>query len=383
MRRILTVAGPEWQAALLNAAGEPGEIPPITIHDAADAVILLASAPESFAALALEAAAGGAWLPTLLDLTLGDTDKAVPLLILGDGDAATNHQLGGAQHLRLPLDRDILGRALHHADTQMALLARRRPGGAFPDVDSIRVRYQPLVRLKDLRPTSVEVLARVMAKDGRLIGPEHIIAAMTNSEYAMQLTSFIIQAALNEVQDGGFAGLGINFAFNLPLDAMMHPDLISIFETMRGNTNMPAKTLGFELTESQPVTDFTRTEIIITALRVAGYRLALDDITPQTPNLDALLKLPFRGIKLDRSVVLGAAGKDPEAAKLNRDFIKKITAHAGLRGRAVVAEGIETQDLLDLMLSLGVTHGQGYFFARPLPARALKPWLEHWMTERK
>jgi EAL domain-containing protein (putative c-di-GMP-specific phosphodiesterase class I) len=377
VKKILTVAGPEWQSALAGAVNfSTAAGPVIEPRDAADAVVLLATQPATFSALALEAAAGGPWLDTLLDLTLGDTGPAVPLVMLGQAEPGET-RLEGTATLEHPVSQTSLHQALDWAArTSRHFISR--PPEALPNIESIRMRYQPIVRLADMRPGSVEILARAVAADGQIIGPETIINAMTTSDRAMTLTGLIVQIALAERAEGHFDDLGVAFAFNLPLDAMLHPELVPIVERVRQNAGIRAEIVRFELTETQPVTDLATTFDVITRLRDAGYRLALDDITPKTPNLDQLLELPFRAVKLDIGVVTGAMHKDPDIAGPAQDFIRRVTTQAAKTGRAVVAEGIESAATLEAMRNLGVTHGQGYHFARPLPARALQPWLTHW-----
>jgi cyclic di-GMP phosphodiesterase Gmr len=376
VKKILTVAGPEWQDALAGAANMSTAGPVIESRDAADAVVLLATQPARFSALALEAAAGGPWLNTLLDLTLGDTGPAVPLVMLGEAEPG-ECRLAGTATLQHPVNQTSLDQALDWAAKNSRHFISRPPE-ALPNIESIRIRYQPIVRLADMRPGSVEILARAVAGDGQIIGPEAIINAMTTSDRAMSLTGLIVQLALTERAEGHFDDLGVAFAFNLPLDAMLHPELVPIVERVRQNSGIRAEIVRFELTETQPVTDLETAFDVITRLRDAGYRLALDDITPATPNLDRLLELPFRAVKLDIGVVTGAMHQDADIAGPARAFIRRITAQAAETGRAVVAEGIESAATLEAMRGLGVTHGQGYYFARPLPARALQPWLTHW-----
>jgi EAL domain-containing protein (putative c-di-GMP-specific phosphodiesterase class I) len=378
--KILAVAGPEWQSALQQASQAGGTANIIEQQNAADAVIALATRPTTYRALALDPAAGGAWLETLIDLTLGDTDHTVPLFMLGN-HAAGSLQMNGTPILAWPIDATSLARALDQAGR-----TRNRPpaGGQtepFSNFDSIRVRYQPVVRLRDLKPTTVEVLARLITKTGETLGPGTIINAMTSGEDAINITSFILKQALQERKLGAFDTLDLKVAFNLPLDAMLHPKILPALEAIRTGGNIPAGAIKLELTETQPVNDTAQLYTIITTLIQAGYRLALDDITPATRNLDALLELPFRAVKLDRSVIANAQHYEPATAAAAQAFITKITSHAAKTNRGVIAEGIENAGTLTLLKSLGATHGQGYHFARPLPARALGPWLTHWRSE--
>ncbi len=231
---------------------------------------------------------------------------------------------------------------------------------------TIRISYQPVVRLADLCTDYVEVLARAEDEDGLLSGPESIVDAMTFGARSMRLTGYIMQAALREYVAYGFGRNDLGFAFNLPLDAMMEPGLVSRIDGIRARLNLPANNIRFELTERHPVHDLRGADTVIAALHDAQYGLALDDVTPEMPNLPALMGMKVNAIKLDRSVV--TAGDRVE-------FIREIVAGARARGQAVIAEGIETETLLAEMRALGVTHGQGFLFSRPLLADGLQDFL--------
>ncbi len=376
-RKILTVARPEWHSELLNAIPPHQSGHDIEVQSAAEAVISLATNPSAYHALMLDPQASGPWYDTLLDLTLGDTENTIRLLMLSD-EQNQDSRLSDTVQVSWPVSAASFSLALDQADKISIKADAELLLEAFSNLDSIRVRYQPVVRFRDMKPSKVEVLARVALKNGMIVGPDAIVKAMTSSEYSMSLTGFIIQLAMAERRDGSFDDLDINFAFNLPLDALLHPQLLELLEAARIIANISPKVLRFELTETQPVTNLPELASIVTKLRDVGYRLSLDDIIPETPNLAGLLDMPFRAVKLDRSVVANAQHYRPDIAASARQFILSITSQAQQLNRTVIAEGIENAETLNLLRSLGVTHGQGYFFARPLPARALKPWLNHW-----
>jgi EAL domain-containing protein (putative c-di-GMP-specific phosphodiesterase class I) len=233
---------------------------------------------------------------------------------------------------------------------------------------SIRIFYQPIIRLADFRLDHVEVLARAVGIDGTLGGPGAIVDAMTDAERSMRLTTCIMQRALTEYAAFSFAEDDLSVAFNLPLDAMLHPGLVSRIETIRAGWGLSARNIRFELTERHPVCDIAGAWSVISRMRDAGYDLALDDVTPNMPNLAALLGMPIRAIKLDRSIVADTEGS-------GHDFIRAMVAIASANRQDVVAEGIETDEMRDEMREYGVTHGQGYLFARPLAAAALRGFL--------
>ncbi|MBU6419121.1 MAG: EAL domain-containing protein [Proteobacteria bacterium] len=232
----------------------------------------------------------------------------------------------------------------------------------------LRLRYQPIVRLEDGTVSHVEVLARILGRDGRLTGPKSLVAAMEHPDRALGLTRTIMQRALSEYQARAFFARGLPLAFNLPLNVLVHSGILELIEALREAHELSARLIRFELTETQPVHDIKRVEVSIAALRDAGYQLALDDIVPLTPFLMPLMGTAVGAVKLDRSVVVDAR---PGA----QNFIRGITRLAAGRLQDVVAEGIETAAQQARMRVLGVTHGQGFLFAKPLAVEELAAWL--------
>lgn len=233
---------------------------------------------------------------------------------------------------------------------------------------TLRLRYQPIIRLEDESLCHVEVLARTLGQDGHLLGPQGIVEAMGNPELALSLTRAIMERALAEYQAQGLCAHQLPLAFNLPLNVLVYPGIPERIEALRERHGLPAGLLRFELTETQPVRNLRLAENSIAALRGAGYLLALDDVVPSTPFLAALMNTPVDAVKLDRSVVVDTT---PEA----QSFIGDVTRLAMQHRQDIVAEGIETKEQLRQMRAHGVTHGQGYLFSQPLAVEELARWL--------
>ena len=105
-----------------------------------------------------------------------------------------------------------------------------------------------------------------------------------------------------------------------------------------------------------------RIRIAALDLAGAGCRLALDDVVPELPGLEALIDLPFAALKIDRSIVHGARRKGPA-----RDFILRIGTHARANGQKLIAEGIEEPAALEQLREVGCDVAQGYLLGRPGP----------------
>ena len=109
---------------------------------------------------------------------------------------------------------------------------------------------------------------------------------------------------------------------------------------------------------------------ILTRLRIKGIELSIDDFGTGHSSLLTLLRLPFSELKIDRSFV-SHCETDTEAWKIVRATIS-MARELGLR---VVAEGIETESVVDLLRDVGCEVGQGWYFAHAMAEAELVPWL--------
>ena len=103
-------------------------------------------------------------------------------------------------------------------------------------------------------------------------------------------------------------------------------------------------------------------EKAIRTLCSAGSKLCMDDFGSGFANLDSVLALPFKVLKIDKTL-LDNAVEDESAAALYRSVVEMI----GKQGLSTVAEGVETAEQDRLIRSLGIDEAQGYFYAKPMP----------------
>ena len=109
---------------------------------------------------------------------------------------------------------------------------------------------------------------------------------------------------------------------------------------------------------------------VLTRVRLKGFRLAIDDFGTGYSSLVQLHRLPFTELKIDRSFV----GRMP--ASEEADIIVGAIINLGRSLRLeLVAEGVETEELLERLIAMGCPTGQGYLFSRPMPAPEVRDWL--------
>ena len=246
---------------------------------------------------------------------------------------------------------------------------------------SLQARYQPIVRLADRAPVSLEVLARLDRSGRGMLEPGEFVPQMELAGLAASLTRAVTACAFADYARH-LDGLDMAIALNFPLDVLLLPEALDSLTAEREAAGIPVARVAIELTESQPVSDldkadFARLMLTLQALREAGYRLLVDDLSPAIPDIPTLLTLPFAALKLDRGVVQDAA-QDAAAAA----FVADVIARARAAGMMVVAEGVEDQATWERLHAAGADFAQGFLVARPLRAEEVGGWQARWTEGR-
>jgi EAL domain-containing protein (putative c-di-GMP-specific phosphodiesterase class I) len=255
---------------------------------------------------------------------------------------------------------------MHRSEIQAAL------SGAM-----IETRYQPIVRLADRTPISVEVLARLNHPARGMMLPHRFVPQIENAGMGEALTETVARRAFADINGPDLASTGLGIALNFPLDVLLEPGALALLDRQRKHEGIAAERVVIELTESQPVEDVPALRVVTARLRETGYQVVIDDVEPRVPVLAELLELPFSGIKLDKNLVKRMA-LDGAA----RDFVARMVDIAKRRGMVVTAEGVENTAIWRVLDGLGVDQVQGFLIARPLPVQNVPTWLNRWSKRR-
>ena len=237
----------------------------------------------------------------------------------------------------------------------------------------IEPRYQPIVRLADRVPVGLEALARLNHPTrGRML-PDRFVPQMENAGLALLLTQRVANRAFADMI-GVLAPYGLNVSLNFPLDVLLVPDALALLDEQRRLAGIDAERVVIELTESRPVDDIAALGRAIEWLRQVGYGIAIDDISPAVPQLDALLELPFSALKLDKTVVSELGQSEA--------FVGRLVATAAARGMTMTAEGVENAASWHRLRALGVDYAQGFLVARATQVEDVPAWLTRWAKRR-
>ncbi len=222
---------------------------------------------------------------------------------------------------------------------------------------AIRAVFQPIYDLSSGAPRGYEGLVRPLPDSG-FKDPGSLFEAAE----ATGRTGELDIACLNTVMDTA-ARLRLPGSLTVNLSPRtLERDDFSVHALLRmiARHGLDPRQIVVELTEREAVEDLDRLRQAVDACRVAGIRLAADDVGAGNAGLRLLSQLRFDIVKIDLSLVQGGAVRDTSL-----EIVRTLRDLADRWGALVVAEGIETPAQLDVVRSLGIGAGQGYLLGRP------------------
>jgi diguanylate cyclase (GGDEF)-like protein len=250
---------------------------------------------------------------------------------------------------------------------RLTLLNELRDGIAR---EELVLHYQPKIDLTaERRTTGVEALVRWQHPTEGLLMPGQFMPDTERSELIEPLTRWVLNEALRQQRRWSDAGLDLTMAVNISAQSLTrHSGLPDLVARLTESWGIAPERLILELTENVIIdTDVAQ---VLDLLHTMGESLAIDDFGTGHSSLVYLQRLTIDEIKIDQSFVtnLPSVASDAVIVRSTIDLAHNL----GLR---VVAEGVEDEATLEILLEHGCDSAQGYFFSRPCPADELTLWL--------
>ena len=237
--------------------------------------------------------------------------------------------------------------------------------------DQLVLHYQPQQDLASGRIMAVEALVRWHHASRGLLSPDAFLGLAEQTDVIDALTWWVLHRALDDLQiidpDGS-----LSVAVNISARNLASGDLPrQVLDALKHAAVSPQR-LILEVTETAILADPARAASVLGSLAKIGVRISLDDFGRGQTSLSYLSTLPLHELKIDRSFV-GDMLEHPAHAAIVRSMID-LGHNLGLH---VVAEGVETPDVLSALSRAGCDLGQGYIIARPLTLDHLCLRLAH------
>jgi diguanylate cyclase (GGDEF)-like protein len=365
--RVLCEVGQRLQFELSGSA--------LVARVGADEYALMSSSTQGVpGALAIAAAAESSLeLPIALEGVALNIETSIGIAVMGEH----------AQDLDTLLQRaDLaLSRAKsHHSRVEvyapahdsfdparLTLLGQVRPA---LERDEFVLHYQPKIDLETKRICGVEALLRWNHPERGLLAPLRFIPLVEQTALIGPVTLHVVDQALRQASRWRDLGLNVGMAVNLSARNLLDPELPAQIEKLLSEHGIAAGELTVEVTESATLSDPDRAVRVLSAIKASGVGVSIDDFGTGNASIEYLARLPADEIKIDRSFVTDMC-EDRRAEAIVRSTID-LARHLELN---VVAEGIETEAVLEHLAGLGCDTGQGYVISRPLPADEITPRL--------
>lgn len=231
--------------------------------------------------------------------------------------------------------------------------------------------YQPKASCANGRITGTEALLRWAHPRRGIVGPDQFIPLLEETGLIVPVGRWVLEEACRQTVEWQAAGLDIpSISVNLSARQLQSDTLLADVAATLDKTGLKAACLDLEITESMLMDNAEAAIRTLTALKKMGVTISLDDFGTGYSSLAYLKRFPIDTVKVDRSFVQDIAA-DSDDASITRAVIT-MAHHMKLK---VVAEGVETQEQLALLISHQCDVIQGYFFSRPLAAPAMMDLL--------
>lgn len=300
-------------------------------------------------------------------------------------DLAHLHGLRLGAVIRKPVDAEALRQVLdglpqRPTDRRAPAPAPEEP--AALDAEDLRrgiaegrvtVHVQPKVTVSDRRVVGAEALLRWRHDSGAVVPPSAVVAAAETHGLVNELTMAVFQCAVDALAAWQRDGVDTRISVNLSHDNLTTLALPDAMSSVAQAAGVDAGRITVEISQTGLLEDLAVGMEVIGRLRLKGFGIAIDDYGMGYSTLSQLKNMPVTEIKVDRSFVEGAEVDDT----LSEILGSSATLGRSL-GLSVVAQGVETAEVLALLESLGCDEMQGYLVARPMPADEFPEWTRRW-----
>ena len=243
-------------------------------------------------------------------------------------------------------------------------------GAALTSADQLQLFYQPRIELATGRLLGVEALLRWRHPTLGNVSPGEFIPLVEQTALVGPMTDWVFASAIKQALAWSRAGFDICVSVNASARNLDEDNFADrLLRTVR-EARLDPRHLELEFTESATARNPANVASQLGLLHEAGIAIAIDDFGTGYSNASYMQQLPVSVLKVDRSFV-----SDLATSEKNAKLVRSMIAMARDLGYRVVAEGIETQEVYDLLITFGCDEGQGYFMAKPMPASDLKVCL--------
>ncbi len=311
------------------------------------------------------------------DITLDSSQAVTSLIYRSLRDSVEN----GAYSF-VTIDEELLYDTEHEARIRKAL------DNALEN-DSLEIWFQPIYSPSLDRINSAEALVRVRDEELGIIYPDEFIKTAETNGSIMRLGLQVFTKVCQFISSHDLKKYGIEYIeLNLSPIQCLDEHLAEEFSRIRRSFGVDASSINLEITETAASDSSIVVENMM-KLSMDGFIFSLDDYGTGYSNLMNMLSLPLSIIKIDKSIVwsyfdqtvtadMAAGGESISIVPTGRDkennILEDLIPMFQARGLRVLCEGVETREMVRILMEMGCDYMQGFFFSKPIPE---EPFIEY------
>lgn len=230
--------------------------------------------------------------------------------------------------------------------------------------------FQPQLCLKSGKVAGVEALARWTRPDGTIVAPDDFVALSEE----MGISDVLFESILTNVC-GAVASWRADGEWNIPVSVnlsahqLRNSKLVELIKSILQNNEVEEKMINLELTETVLLEDLTIARPMLKDLSKYGVGIHIDDFGTGYSSLSYLAELPVQTLKIDQSFI-----ERMTDSETNARVVQAVIALGKAMGLEVIAEGVETEQQMDMVRTFGADIAQGFLIAKALPDDEFRLW---------
>ena len=238
---------------------------------------------------------------------------------------------------------------------------------------TLDIRYQPQVDITTGAIVGVEALVRLEHQELGTLQAETLLAAADRGDFGIALGRSIMRQACREAAAWPKALSNVRLSVNVTAADIKDSEFVSATREILADTGFPSARLTLEITESGLLDDLHQASSLLSSLKREKIRVAIDDFGTGYSSLAYLTSLPLDYLKIDKKIAADIMGKGRDQI-----VVRGVVDMARSLDMIVIAEGVETEEQLDLLAREGCNWYQGYLCAEPLAINDLPGFVETW-----
>ena len=238
---------------------------------------------------------------------------------------------------------------------------------------TFEVYYQPIYSVEKKRIISAEALIRLNDEKLGFISPELFIPLAEKEGYILEIGKFVFETVCRDYKETGFKEMGIEYVeVNLSVVECMQHNLADVLFQIINQYQVSPKCINLEITETATGISRERLSNMMNRLTEDGFTFSMDDYGTGYSSMEGTYGLPFKYIKIDKSILW--TSMQNEKAYIVLKWLFASVREAGMK---IIMEGVESEEHIMRLLELDCDYFQGYYFSKPVPKAVFMKYLEN------